>query len=304
MSHLPGSLQTFVDALRDNHRPSNVVDILLIALVIYAALVWLRGTTGMTLVKGAAFVIGAGVLLGTLLNLTVVTWLLQNSIPAVLIGIPIIFQPEIRRGLERLGRTRVASRRPRRASDQVLADLGSAATDMSRVRTGALIVVERETGLDDYMRTGTLTDAAPSVPLIVNVFWRNSPLHDGAMILRDNRVAAAGCTLPLSEAHIDSHYGTRHRAALGLSERTDAVVLVVSEETGDITIAVNGAFITHLDGDRLRSTLASLTDGHATAPQRLVDGVSGALRHSERPSERPSDDGREPAGDPARPLSR
>lgn len=300
MPHLPGSLQTFVDALRDNHRPSDVVDVVLIALVIYAALVWLRGTTGMTLVKGAAIVIAVGVLLGTFLDLTVVTWLLQNSIPAVLIGIPIVFQPEIRRGLERVGRTRVASRRPRRATDQVLTELADAAVDMSRARTGALIVVERETGLDDYMRTGTLVDAAPSVPLVVNIFWRNSPLHDGAMILRDNRVAAAGCTLPLSEAHIDSHYGTRHRAALGLSERTDAVVLVVSEETGGITVAVNGAFISHLDGEHLRATLAALTDGLEPAPQRILGGMAGAMRRGEPAAT----DGREPAGDPTSPLPR
>jgi|GEM_PF-75559 len=258
MPQLPEPLQTLIETLRDYHRPSDLLDVLLIALVIFCALLWLKGSTGMSLVKGAAIVIVTAIALGALFHLRVVSWILQNSVPALLVGVPIVFQPEIRRGLERLGRTRVAARRSNHASDQVLDVLAQAALEMAHTRTGALIVVERATGLDDYLRTGTALDALPSVPLLINVFWRNSPLHDGAMILRENRVAAAACTLPLSEAELDGHYGTRHRAALGLSERTDAVVLVVSEETGAITIAVNGTFMTGLDRDNLRPTLASL----------------------------------------------
>lgn len=258
MPQLPEPLRILIETLRDYHRPSDMLDVLLIALVIFCALLWLKGSTGMSLVKGAAIVIVTAIALGALFHLRVVSWILQNSVPALLVGVPIVFQPEIRRGLERLGRTRVAARRANHASDQVLDVLAQAALEMARTRIGALIVVERATGLDDYLRTGTSLDALPSVPLLINVFWRNSPLHDGAMILRENRVAAASCTLPLSEAELDSHYGTRHRAALGLSERTDAVVLVVSEETGAITIAVNGTFITGFGRDNLRPTLASL----------------------------------------------
>lgn len=274
MPQLPAPLQTFVDTLRDYHRPTDVVDVLLIALVIFCALIWLKGTTGMSLVRGAAIVIAVAIALGSLLHLRVVSWILQNSIPALLVGIPIVFQPEIRRGLERLGRTRVGARRQHRASDQLLSELADAAQEMSRSRTGALIVVERGTGLDDYLRTGTVVDAAPSVSLVETIFWRNNALHDGAMIVRDNRIAAAGCTLPLSEAQIDSHYGTRHRAALGLSERTDAVVVVVSEETGGITIAHDGVFETRFDKERLRERLSALLQRDESAQGRVADGAA------------------------------
>jgi diadenylate cyclase len=295
MPQLPPPLQTFFDTLRDYHRPTDVVDILLIALVIFCALVWLKGTTGMSLVRGAAIVIVVAVALGSLLHLRVVSWILQNSIPALLVGIPIIFQPEIRRGLERLGRTRVGTRRHQRASDQVLTEIVDASQEMSRSRTGALIVVERGTGLDDYMRSGTIMDATPSRELVLTVFWRNNALHDGAMVVRDNRIAAAGCTLPLSEAQIASHYGTRHRAALGLSERTDAVVIVVSEETGAVTIAVNGVFESHLDRTRLRERLASLLQREESTPSRVADSAARVIYRNGRIFRRAPDGKYEPA---------
>jgi len=268
MPRPPESVSTFLDTLQ-RLNAAGVVDIVLIAGLIFGVLLWLKGTSGMSLVRGAAFIIIAGIVLGTLLNLTVVTWVLRNSVPALLVAVPIVFQPEIRRALERVGRTRVATRRNRRASEPVLAALAEACNGLSARRLGALIVVERETGLDEYIRSGVVVDALPTVDLIINIFWRNSPLHDGAMVVRESRIIAAGCTLPLSEANLPGHLGTRHRAALGLSERTDAVVLVVSEETGAISIAFNGQFITGLDApERLRAVL------HQFAGQQ----ESGSLR--------------------------
>jgi diadenylate cyclase len=268
MPQAPESLKTFFDTL---HRMDavSVVDILLIAVVIFVALLWLKGSSGMSLVRGAAVFIVAGIVLGSLLNLTVVNWLLRNSVPALLVAVPIVFQPEIRRALERVGRTRVAARRSRRASAPMLAALNEACHALSARRLGALIVVERETGLDDYLRSGTIVDAIPTVHLIVNLFWRNAPLHDGAVILREGRVMAAGCTLPLSDAVLPGNMGTRHRAALGISERTDAVVVVVSEETGAVSVAVNGQLFSGLDADRLRTLLQQLA-GQSDGPRAAV----------------------------------
>jgi diadenylate cyclase len=143
-------------------------------------------------------------------------------------------------------------------------------------RLGALIVIERETGLDDYIRTGISIEGVPTAALVENLFWRNSPLHDGAVIVRENRLTAAACTLPLSESPLPGHPGTRHRAALGLSERTDAIVVVVSEESGSISLVVDGQLIGDLDADRLRALLRNLIGQVADEPLRLVRSHDGA----------------------------
>ncbi len=272
MPQPPESVRTFLDTL---HRIdlASAVDILLIALLIYALLLWLKGTTGMSLVKGAGIMIVAGLLLGSFLNLTVVNWLLRNSVPALLVAVPIVFQPEIRRALERVGRARMAARRHRRTSERLLVTLAQAAAELSSLGLGALIVVERETGLDDFIPSGTPIDAAASTALLVNIFWRNTPLHDGAIIVRENRISAAGCTLPLSESSMPGHLGTRHRAALGISERTDAVVIVVSEETGAISLALDGQFIAGLDRERLLEQLRVLLGQPEGAALRLMQPV-------------------------------
>jgi len=269
MPQPPESVKTFIDTLL-RIDPVSAIDILLIAAIIYAVLVWLKGSTGMSLVRGAAFVILVGLVAGSLLSLTVVNWLLRNSVPALLVAVPIVFQPEIRRALERLGRTRVASRRSRRASDVVLGALVQASAELAMRRLGALIVIERKTGLDDYIRTGILIEGIPTAALVENLFWRNSPLHDGAVIVRENRLIAAACTLPLSESPMPGHLGTRHRAALGLSERTDAIVVVVSEESGSISLAVDGQLIGGLDADGLRALLRNLIGQSVDEPLRLI----------------------------------
>jgi diadenylate cyclase len=269
MPQTPEAIRTFLDTL-SRINVAGAVDILLIASVIYGGFIWLKGTTGMALVRGAGVVIVLGLALGSSLNLTVVNWLLRNSIPALLISVPIVFQPEIRRALEWLGRPRVAARRSRRATEQVLNAVVEACIELSTRRLGALIVLERDTGLDDYIRTGERMDAVPSRSLIVNVFWRNTPLHDGAMIIREARIEASACTLPLSEATLPGHLGTRHRAALGLSERTDAVVIVVSEETGAMSVSVNGQLTSGIEDNMLRIMLRNLMGASETQPIRLV----------------------------------
>jgi len=248
---------TVTDSL-DRFDASAVIDILSIAVLIYLALLLLRGTTAMSLLRGIMIVVVGAIIAAQVLDLTVLDWLLRNSFPALLIGIPIVFQSEIRRFLERVGRT---SRWPwpgRALYEGVVDTVVDGALELAEKRHGAIVVVERETGLEDYIDTGVKLDAAASVQLVRSIFFPNSALHDGAVIVRENRVVAASCTLPLSDRLDGGFHGTRHRAALGVTERTDAVAVVVSEETGQISIAANGRIISNLDGPRLRGILRSL----------------------------------------------
>jgi diadenylate cyclase len=228
-----------------------VLDITLIAAVVYWLLLWLRGTSAMSLLRGVAIVAAVCLALGNLFDLTVVNWLLRNSFTALLVAIPIIFQPELRRALERVGRTRMRTWRSRAPQEGLPTAITESARQCSDLRHGALVVLEGETGLQDYVDTGVRLDALPSAALIVAIFYANSPLHDGAVVIREGRIAAAHCTLPLAEVAEGTHLGTRHRAALGISERTDAIAVVVSEETGEISLASNGRLLRPLDPARL-----------------------------------------------------
>jgi diadenylate cyclase len=248
---------TLTDSL-DQFDASAVIDILSIAALIYLGLLLLKGTTAMSLLRGTLVVVIGVVVLAQVLDLTVLDWLLRNAFPALLIAVPIVFQTEIRRFLERVGRT---SRWPwpgRALYENVVDTVCDSALDLAEHRHGAIIVIERETGLEDYIDTGIKLDAAVSVPLLKSIFYPNSALHDGALIIRENRVVAASCTLPLSDSVDSGFHGTRHRAALGLTERTDAVAVVSSEETGLISVAANGRIISNLDAPRLRGILRSL----------------------------------------------
>lgn len=254
-------MEALLETLRDTFErfePLSALDILIIAAIIYWLLLLVRGTTAMPVLRGIVIVLAAAFVLGRVLDLLVLNWLLRHSLPALLLAIPIIFQPEIRRALERLGRTGVRAWFSRPSYDGVIDVVTGVAASLAQQRHGALLVLERETGLEDYIDTGVRVDAEPSEPLLEGLFFPNSPLHDGAVILRGNRVMAASCTLPLSDHSTRDYPGTRHRAALGISERTDAVAVVVSEETGDISVAVAGRLVRHLDRVRLRATLASI----------------------------------------------
>ena len=226
----------------------------------------------MTQMKGLLTLVLVAVALGRLLDLTVVNYLVERSVTVTFVGAVIVFQPEIRRGLDRLGRAGARGFAQRPNYGEVIDSLVAAAGRMSRERHGGLIVVERETGLQDIIETGVPVDARISPELLQGIFFPNSPLHDMAVILRDDRVVAAGCVLPLSAdaGEGDRKLGTRHRAAIGITEQTDALSVVVSEETGAISVAMAGRLTHVADERRLRAVLEWLlgpSSGGRFAPE-------------------------------------
>ncbi len=254
-------MRQFVEDVWDTlHRLDGAaaLDILIIAVLIYALLMALRGTTAMTLVRGGLVIMIAILLLGRVLDLAVVNFLVRNSLPGLVIGIIVIFQPEIRRTLERAGRTSVRRWLVNPEDDLALDEIAGAVSNLARHRHGAIIVIERSTGLEDLIETGVHLDAELSARMLESIFFPNSPMHDKAVIVRDKRIVAASCTLPLSNASGTARMGTRHRAGLGVSEDTDAVAVVVSEESGGISIASEGRLIPLRDETRVRSTLEAL----------------------------------------------
>jgi diadenylate cyclase len=252
--------QLYQDVVDSLHRlnPSAAVDILLIAAIIYALLMALRGTTAMTLLRGGVAIVCILFLLGQVLNLSVVNFVVRNSLPGLVVGVIVIFQPEIRRALERAGRTSVRHWLSNEDEDLAIDEIAVAVTELAQLRHGAIIVIERGTGLEDYIETGVRVDAGLNSKLIEGIFYPNSPLHDKALIVRNDRIVAASATLPLSTSAGSSRLGTRHRAALGVSELTDAIAIVVSEQTGSISIASEGRLIPLRDETRVRSTLEAL----------------------------------------------
>lgn len=275
----------------------SVVDILLVTLTIYGLLALVRGTQAVVLLRGIIFLVIAIALLTTFLHLRAFSWLLRYSLPALLFAIPVIFAPEIRRALERLGRAGTVLNFGAREADvqPVIEAIAAAAQRLSERRHGGLIVIERQVGLKDYADTGVALDAAVSVELLLQIFYPNTPLHDGAVILKDDRAAAAACVMPLTsgEAITDRQMGLRHRAALGISEVSDAVAVIVSEETGTISVAHNGRMIRRLDAVRLKNILA------AFYRPRGNQSWADSLRHifTRRPVESQRGKEKEAAGD-------
>ncbi len=239
---------------------SAVVDILIVSLSIYWMLLLVRGTTAMTVLRGVGVLLIAAFLLSRVLELPMLNWILRNSVAGLVIGMIVIFQPEFRRALERLGRTGLRSALGRREYRDTLDLVVRGSQELARQHVGALIVLERETGLEDVIETGIRIDAKLSLELLTSMFTSSSPLHDGAVIVRVDTVLAGGCTLPLSQAELPAAQGTRHRAALGITETTDAVVVVVSEERGEISLASNGRMVAALDESRLSRQLHRLFD--------------------------------------------
>jgi len=240
----------------------SVLDLLLVTTVLFVLLRLVRGTRAVVLLRGMVVLVAVLALLTSLVPLPGFTWLLQTSLPALLIAIPVIFAPEIRRGLERLGRAGAFFSLGSAPSDleRTIHALTSGAQRLSERSLGGLIVIEREVRLGEYLETGVALDALLSPELLLQIFHVNTPLHDGAVILRGDRVAAAACVLPLSSSGTlsqsrDRQMGLRHRAALGISEVSDAVAIIVSEESGAISVAHNGRMIRRLDPARLRNIL-------------------------------------------------
>lgn len=240
----------------------DVLDILLVTTIFFFLLTLVRGTQAVVLLRGMILLIIAIALLTGLLHLPAFSWLLRTTLPALLVSIPVIFAPEIRRALERLGRAGAifAANPVTGALDERIDAICAAAQRLTEHRHGAIIVIEREVVLEEYVETGVLLDARLSPELLLQIFYVNTPLHDGAAIIRGNRVAAAACVLPLSSSGTlsrspERQMGLRHRAALGISEVSDAVAVVVSEERGIVSVAHNGRMIRRLDQSRLRNIL-------------------------------------------------
>jgi diadenylate cyclase len=239
----------------------DVLDICLVGLVFYALFMLIRGTQAVQLLRGIIVVV-IGILISSILPLPAFRWLMRNSLTPLLVSIPIVFQPELRRALERLGRAGVLNRPRQALTTLVVTEIVRACRRLSEQKHGALIVLERTTGLQDYIETGIRLDAQVSMDLLLTIFFPNTALHDGAVIVREGRIVAAACVLPLSEhMRSDRHVGTRHRAAVGITEQTDAISVVVSEETGIISVAHNGRMARRLDERRLRIVLQSMYGG-------------------------------------------
>ncbi|PAQ15698.1 diadenylate cyclase CdaA [Bacillus sp. FJAT-42315] len=237
---------------------SNILDILLVWFVVYKLLMIIRGTKAVQLLKGI-FVIVIIRSVSGLLGLDTLSWIMQQALTWGFLAVIIIFQPEVRRALEQLGRGRFFSRTISQEDEDQLNMIDALVKSvgyMAKRRIGALISIERETGMNDYIETGIEMNSTISSELLINIFIPNTPLHDGAVIIQKNQIAAAGCYLPLSEnPFISKELGTRHRAALGISEVTDSITIVVSEETGAVSIAKNGDLYRDLSAEDFKKLL-------------------------------------------------
>lgn len=235
----------------------DVVDIIIVAVIIYSLIRITSGTRALQVLKGLG-IIFAGAFAFSMLDLQTVSWMLSWLVNAAAVVLVILFQPEIRRALEKLGGGKIFGMMsaPREGADRIVEELMRAVINMSKRKVGALIVFERKTGLRDIIETGTFINAEITSELVENIFYPNTPLHDGAMIIKDGKVYAAGCFLPLSDnKQISSELGTRHRAALGVSEVSDSYTIVVSEETGVISYMYDGMLTRYLDIPALRGIL-------------------------------------------------
>ncbi|MCX7715470.1 MAG: diadenylate cyclase CdaA [Clostridia bacterium] len=244
-------------------RPTDIIDMAIVAILVYNLFRLIRETRAAQLVKGIA-ILFLILQLSIWFHLTALNYILQAAMQVGMFAIVVIFQPELRSILERMGRSKVGKLMDFAAnpiSDEVISktinEIVEATANMSKSKTGALIVLERDTKLGEIMTTGIVLNADVSAGLLENIFSPNTPLHDGAVIIRENKIMNAGCLLPLtSNNNLARELGTRHRAALGISEASDAVVLVVSEETGKISIAVNGTLTRNISGEPLKKALS------------------------------------------------
>jgi uncharacterized protein (TIGR00159 family) len=238
--------------------PRSLVDVLVVSAIIYWLLWVAQGTRASQVLRGAAILLVAAVVLAGVFNLTTLGWLLDRSWPAILVALPVVFQAELRRALEQLGhtgswlRTSLPAANEQPELEAAIDELVRAAAQLARLRYGALMVIERETGLQDYADRGVALDAVVTRQLLVTIFFPNSPLHDAAVIIRGNRIVAGSVVLPLTDnISAMSQLGTRHRAGIGVTEDSDALAVIVSEESGHISVAHHGRLIRSLDQDRL-----------------------------------------------------
>lgn len=244
---------------------TDVLEILIISFLLYHIFVWMKSTKGWFLMKGIAIIL-VFILFAMILNMTTIMWIVEHVLNIAVIAFIVVLQPELRRALEELGRKNFLSNIipfekevTERFSDKTVNDLVKASFEMGKVKTGALIVIEQDVSLGEYERTGIEVDAILSSQLLINIFEHNTPLHDGAVIVRGNRVTSATCYLPLSDNMlISKDLGTRHRAGIGISEVTDSLTIIVSEETGYVSVAYEGQLSRNLDAAGLKERLHAL----------------------------------------------
>ncbi len=246
---------------------TDMVEIVIIAALIYEIMIWIKNTRAWTLFKGIVILI-VFVLLAAIFNLNTILWIADKTLNVGIIAAIIVFQPELRRALEQLGRKNFinniftfddSKNTNERFSDRTITELVKATYELAKHKTGALIVIEKEISLTEYERTGIAIDAEISNQLLINIFEHNTPLHDGAVIIRGDRIVAATCYLPLSDnMELSKELGTRHRAGVGVSETTDSFTIIVSEETGKVSVAEGGKLIRNVDGENLKSELITL----------------------------------------------
>ena len=238
----------------------DVIEILLIAVLVYYVIKWVKNTKAWALLKGILVLFGIYVL-AALLGFDAILWIFANGVGVSITAIIILFQPELRKALEQLGKRNIMSpffdsKEEGLISDKSVNELVRAAVELGKAKTGALIVIERSVNLDEYEATGIKVDSVIAAELLINIFEHNTPLHDGAVIVRGDRLAAATCYLPLSEnTRISKELGTRHRAAVGISEASDSFTIVVSEQTGGVSIAENGELSRRVSKEQLRERL-------------------------------------------------
>ena len=263
---IPEWMDQYVSMAALNITWSDVVEILILAFIIYHVMIWIKSTRAWSLMKGSA-VLFALLILAYVFHMNTILWIFSNLASTLIVGVIVIFQPELRKALEQIGSQNVLTtlfstddtKKNEDFSEKTIAELVRACFEMGKVKTGALIVIERGTPLGEIERTGIEVDGIVTSQLLINIFEHNTPLHDGAVVIRGNRVTAATCYLPLSDnMDISKALGTRHRAAVGVSEATDSVTLVVSEETGRVSVAVSGRLKSVKDGDELRDILSVL----------------------------------------------
>lgn len=270
---------------------TSAVEILLITFFIYTLLKWFKNTRAWTLLKGIVVVV-VFALLAYLFELNTILWIFENTFDMLVICIFVVFQPELRRALEQLGRknfmsslfgTTEMTEKEAKNNDRSINEVIKAAYEMSKTKTGALIVLEQDVKLSEYERTGIPLDSVVSSQLLVNIFEHNTPLHDGAVFIRNNRIVAATCYLPLSDnMRLSKELGTRHRAAVGISEVSDSLTIVVSEETGAVSLAKDGTLTRNLTSDALRQLIGrSKTKENGTK----LDRLKGIIKNEKKAAE-------------------
>ena len=272
----------------------DVIEIILISFFVYQFMVWIKYTRAYTLLKGL-LIIGAFLLIAYIFKMNTILWIVSNLAGALITAVVVIFQPELRKIVEQLGQKRIMSaiipfdtgkEVKERFADKTVNELIRACFDMGEVKTGALIVIEQEIRLDEYIRTGINLDAILTSQLLINIFEHNTPLHDGAVIVRGNRVVSATCYLPLSDnMELSKQLGTRHRAGVGISEVSDSVTIIVSEETGQVSVAQEGKLTRDLNSSELREIQEKAQNKKVVDNSKLRQLLKGRVKHEGKTNE-------------------